>query len=104
MAPKKTIDRDYMEEKFRSIHDQLIRIDTTYKDHVAADRIDFDKISTMILHLDRAKAEVHAAMDKRIDRLEVFQAARVRHFGYIWTMMAGILAVLLGMIKVVLEK
>lgn len=96
MAPRKTIDRDYLEEKFRSIHQKLDEIDSAHKDHLASDRVDFDKVSQMILHLDRDKQAIHASMDKRIDRLEIVQSSRVRHFGYVWTAIAGIIATMIG--------
>lgn len=92
------INRDYLEEKFRAIHKQLDEMAVAHKEHLAADRVDFDKVSQMILILDRAKQDVHAAMDKRLDRLEVVQANRSKHFGYVWTALAGIAATLIGLI------
>lgn len=71
-------------------------MESAHKEHLAADRVDFDKVSQMILALDRDKAVIHASMDKRIDRLEIVQAGRMRHFGYVWTAIGGIVATLIG--------
>ena len=92
------VNRDYLEEKFRAIHQQLEEMSNAHKEHLAADRVDFDKVTQMILAIDRDKQEVHAAMDKRIDRLEVNQVTRTRHLNYVWTVLAGVVATVIGII------